>query len=240
MATEEITKPAAEAPKPAAAAQQSNVGNGDMAHLIGNVGLIIDSTIESVQGMLNSVSSATEQIIEGVTTTINSEPVKEIIQNVNTVSGQLIENVTATLKSEPIQNSFNELGKFWEGLISNLNTTVNSGQVKNLFDNVSAGMNQLVGTVFSPAAHPSFMPIDERKKHPQEIHMISSKDAHATAPTAPAPPVAAPAPTPVVAVPAPVAPAPVAAPAAPVTPAPAAKPVVEYKPSNPGNKPAGK
>ncbi|NTW51724.1 MAG: chlorosome envelope protein H [Chlorobiaceae bacterium] len=238
MATEEINNPAG-APKPAAASQPSNVGNGDMAHLIGNVGIIIDSTIESVQGMLNSVSSATGQLIEGVTTTINSEPVKEIIQNVNTVSGQLIENVntvsgqliegvTTTLKSEPIQKSFNELGKFWEGLISNLNSTVNSDQVKNLFDNVSAGMNQLVGTAFSPGMPPSFMPIDERKKHPQEIHMISSKDAHASAPVAPpAPPVT----------PAPAAQAP-AAPAAPVA-APAPKPVLEVKPVNPGSKPAG-
>lgn len=206
MATEEINNPAG-APKPAAGAQQSNVGNGDMAHLIGNVGLIIDSTIESVQGMISSVSSATGQLIEGVTTTINSDPVKEIIQNVNTVSGQLIENVntvsgqlienvTATLKSEPIQNSFNELGKFWAGLISNLNSTVNSDQVKNLFDNVSAGMNQLAGNIFSPGMPPSFMPIDDRKKHVQEIHMISPKEAPAAAP-APAPtPAPAPAPAP--------------------------------------------
>jgi len=220
MATEEMNKPSGAA-KPAGAAQESNVGNGDMAHLIGNMGLIIDSTIESVQGMINSVSSATGQIIEGVTTTINSEPVKEIInnvntvsgqliENVNTVSGQLIENVTATLKSEPIQNSFNELGKFWAGLISNLNSTVNSDQVKNLFDNVSAGMNQLVGTVFSPGMPPSFMPVDDRKKHVQQIHMITPKEPVATA--------AAPAPT-------------------PVTPAPAPKPVAEVKPT-PQNKPA--
>jgi chlorosome envelope protein H len=217
MATEETNKPAA-APKPAGAPQESNVGNGDMAHLIGNVGLIIDSTIESVQGMINSVSSATGQIIEGVTTTINSDPVKEIIQNVNTVSGQLIEGVTATLKSEPIQKSFNDLGNFWAGLISNLNSTVNSDQVKNLFDNVSAGMNQLVSTAFSPGMPPSFMPIDERKKHVQEIHMISPKET----------PAQTPAPTVVSVTP----PATVSAAPAPVAP----KPVAEVKQA-PGNKP---
>ncbi|HWR01933.1 MAG TPA: chlorosome envelope protein H [Chlorobaculum sp.] len=236
MATEETNKPAGTS-QPAGAAPSSNVGNGDMAHLIGNVGLIIDSTIESVQGIISSVSSATGQLLEGVTTTINSEPVKEIIQNVNTVSGQLIENVnnvsgqliegvTATLKSEPVQNSFNELGKFWEGLISNLNSTVNSDQVKNLFDNVSDGLNQLAGTVFSQGKPPSFMPVDERKKHPQEIHMISSKDA--AAPAAPA----------VQAAPAAIAPpTPPVAPAVPAVPAPI--PALEVKPLNPGSKPAG-
>jgi chlorosome envelope protein H len=176
MAAEELNKPSG-APKPAAGVPESNVGKGDMAHLIGNMGVLIDSTIESVQGMINTVSSATGQIIEGVTTTINSEPVKEILHNVNTVSGQLIEGVTATLKSEPVQNSFNELGKFWENLLSNLNATVNSDQVKNLFDNVSTGMGQLVGTVFSGGMPPSFMPVDDRKKHVQQIHLVSPKES---------------------------------------------------------------
>ena len=176
MAAEELNKPSG-APKPTAGVPDSNVGKGDMAHLIGNMGILIDSTIESVQGMLNTVSSATGQIIEGVTTTINSEPVKEILHNVNTVSGQLIEGVTATLKSDPVQNSFNELGKFWEKLLSNLNSTVNADQVKTLFDNVSTGMNQLVGTVFSGGAPPSFMPVDDRKKHVQQIQFVTPKVA---------------------------------------------------------------
>ena len=94
MAAEELNKPAG-APKPAAPTKsESNVGNGDMANLIGNVGYLIDSTIESVQGIISSVSSATGQLIDGVTSTINSEPVQGIIHNVNTVSGQLIEGVT--------------------------------------------------------------------------------------------------------------------------------------------------
>jgi chlorosome envelope protein H len=184
MATEEQNQPVA-AQKPAAAAPQSNAGNGDMAHLIGNVGILIDSAVESVQGVISSVSTATGQIIEGVTTTINSEPVKEIINNVNTATGQIIEGVTATLKSDQVKNSFQELGKFWGGLISNLNATVNSDQVKNLFDNVSTGMNQLVGNVFSSAMPPVFFSNspDDKKKQVQEIHFSGPKETPAPAKT---------------------------------------------------------
>ncbi|NTU92772.1 MAG: chlorosome envelope protein H [Chlorobiaceae bacterium] len=195
MATEELNKPAA-APK--TADQASNAGNGDMAHLIGNVGILIDSAVESMQGVISSVSSATGQLIEGVTTTINSEPVKEMLQNVNNATGQIIEGVTATLKSDQVQQSFQGLGKFWEGLISNLNDTVNSGQVKNLFENVSTGMSQLIGNVFSSAMPPAFMPSGEdKKKNIQQIHFNSQKEsavpakveapaAAAKAPTGPA------------------------------------------------------
>ncbi|MBN1928835.1 MAG: chlorosome envelope protein H [Chlorobiaceae bacterium] len=192
MANEETSKPAAGAapgaPKPAAPAQETNIGNGDMAHLIGNVGILIDSTIESVQGMISTVSSATGQIIEGVSTTINSDQVKGIINNVNTVSGQLIEGVTNTLNSEQLQNSFNELGKFWAGMISNLNSTVNSDQVKNLFDNVSSGINQLAGSIFSQGMPPVFMGggANEPRKQVKEIPVLHSSDKSAAAAAKPA------------------------------------------------------
>ena len=189
MATEEQNKPAAAA-NTVDTAQKSNAGNGDMAHLIGNVGILLDSAVESVQGMISTVSSATGQLIEGVTTTINSEPVKEMLNNVNTATGQLIEGVTATLKSEPVQHSFLELGKFWDGLLSNLNETVSAVQVKDLFENVSAGMNQLVANVFSSAMPPAFMPgasaSDDKKKQVKEIQFIHAKDAAQEAPAAPA------------------------------------------------------
>lgn len=188
MANEETSNPTAgapkPAPKPAAPAQDTNAGNGDMAHLIGNMGILIDSTIESVQGMINTVSSATGQIMEGVNTTINSDQVKGIIDNVNSVSGQLIEGVTNTLNSEQLQNSFNELGKFWADMISNLNSTVNSDQVKDLFDNVSSGINQLTSMVFSQGMQPPFMDVgsNEPQKKVQEIPVMHSTEK--TAPTA--------------------------------------------------------
>ncbi len=177
MAAEELNKPAG-APKPAAPTKsESNVGNGDMANLIGNVGYLIDSTIESVQGIISSVSSATGQLIDGVTSTINSEPVQGIIHNVNTVSGQLIEGVTsttgqlidgvtATINSEQVQSSFQELGKLWKNLLENLNSTVSSGQVQNLFANVNSGLGQLVNNIVS-----SGMPTGQ-DRHRKEITQI--------------------------------------------------------------------
>ena len=203
MAAEELNKPAG-APKPAAPTNpESNVGNGDMANLIGNVGFLIDSTIESVQGIISSVSSATGQMIEGVTSTINSDPVKEIIQNVNTVSGQLIDGVTsttgqlidgvtATINSEQVQNSFQELGKLWKNLLENLNSTVSSGQVQDLFANVSAGLGQLVNNIVSPGVQTGQ---DRHRKEVTQIPFAQKEvvqEIKAPAPVVIAPPVVKP------------------------------------------------
>ncbi len=197
MAAEELNKPVS-APKPAAPTkQESNVGSGDMANLIGNVGFLIDSTIESVQEIISSVSSATGQMIEGVTSTINSEPVKGIIQNVNTVSGQLIEGVTsttgqlidgvtsttgqlidgvtATINSEQVQSSFQELGKLWKNLLENLNSTVSSGQVQNLFANVSSGLGQLVNNIVSPGIPTG---LDRQRKEVTQIPFSQKEVVH--------------------------------------------------------------
>jgi len=213
---EELNTPAG-APKPAVQkSTESNVGNGDMANLIGNVGILIDSTIESVQGIITTVSSATEQLIDGVTTTIKSEPVQgiinnvnsvsgKLIDNVNTVSGQLIDGVTATLNSEQVQSSFQELGKLFKNLLDNLNatvSTVSSGQVQNLFDNVSAGLGQLVGNAMSSAKIGSSE--DRHKKEVKEIHFTQKEVVPEVKIPAPAPasvtapaPVSAPASAPV-------------------------------------------
>ncbi|NTW69085.1 MAG: chlorosome envelope protein H [Chlorobiaceae bacterium] len=244
---EELNKPAG-APKPAVQkSPESNVGNGDMANLIGNVGILIDSTIESVQGIITSVSSATGQLIEGVsstinsdsvqgmitsvstatgqlidgvTSTINSEPVKDILQNVNSVSGQLIDGVTATLKSDQIQNSFQELGKLWTGLLENLNSTVasvSSGNVQSLFDNVSAGLGQLVGNVMSTT---KIGGTDDRKREVKEIHFTQKEVI---------PEVKTPVPAPVAASTPAVASTPAPAPYKSSAPAPAPAPVVRPK-----------
>ncbi|NMW18079.1 MAG: chlorosome envelope protein H [Chlorobiaceae bacterium] len=177
MAAEELNKPAGAPKKATPITPETNVGNGDMANLIGNVGILIDSTIESVQGIISSVSSATGQLIEGVTSTINSEPVKGIINNVNSVSGQLIEGVTsttghliegvtATINSEQVQSSFLELGKLWKNLLENLNSTVSSGQVQNLFNNISSGLGQLVNNIVSPGIQTG------QDRHRKEITQI--------------------------------------------------------------------
>jgi chlorosome envelope protein H len=218
MAAEEINKSAGTLKPASQKNTESGVGNGDMAHLIGSVGNLIDSTIESVQGiissvstatgqlidgvsstinsqsvqgMISSVSTATGQLIDGVTSTINSEPVKDILHNVNSATGQLIEGVTATLKSDPIQNSFNEFGKLWTGLLENLNATVSSNQVQNLFDNVNSGLGQLMGNVFTVPGMPSGRD-NRHKKDITEIHFTPKENV--TEIKAPAPALA-PAPT---------------------------------------------
>ena len=155
MATEEINKQAGALIPGAKQDQEATVGNGDIAHLIGSVGSLIDSTIESVQGMISSVSNATGQLIDGVSSTINSESVQGMINSVSNATGQLIDGVTSTINSDQIQNSFQGLGKLWNGLIETLNNTVSSNQVQNLFDNVSSGLGQLMNNVFSAPGMPS-------------------------------------------------------------------------------------
>ena len=198
MASDELNKPGAVKPAPKDSSE-SNVGNGDMAHLISNMGSLIESTIASVQDMISIVSSTTGQLIDGVSSTINSEPVKEIIHNVssvsgqliegvNSVSGQLIEGVTATLKSEQVQSSVQELGKLWTSLLENLNSTVNSGQVQSLFENVSSGLSQLAGNVFSPGGMSISMSDDKHKKEVKQIPFCQKPSAPAANPvTAPIP-----------------------------------------------------
>ena len=155
MATEEIKKPAGSLIPTAQQDKEITVGNGDIAHLIGTVGSLIDSTIESVQGMISSVSNATGQLIDGVSSTINSESVQGMISSVSNATGQLIDGVTSTINSDQIQNSFQGLGKLWNGLIETLNNTVSSNQVQNLFDNVSSGLGQLMNNVFAAPGMPT-------------------------------------------------------------------------------------
>jgi chlorosome envelope protein H len=72
-------------------------------------------------------------------------------------------------------------------MISNLNETVSTGQVKNLFDNVSAGINQLAGGIFSQGMPPMFMGSgsgsEDKKKIVQQIPVTLT----ASKPAAPAP-----------------------------------------------------
>ncbi len=223
---------------------ESNAGNGDFANLIGNVGVLLDSTIDTVQGMINSVSSVTGQLIEGVNSTIKSEPLQEIIQNVNTVSGQLIEGVNtvsgqliegvnATINSQQVQ----EFGKMLKNLVENVNSTVNSGQIQNLFNNVSFGLGQLMNNVFAPVMSGGHD--EHQKKEVKQIPFCShTPEPKSLAPAAAAPvpftPAAAPAVKPVSVPVIPAASAPAAKPAAPA-PAPVAPAA-----SSPAAQPASK
>jgi len=202
--SEELNKPAAPVPAVQPKAPESTPGNGEMANLIGNIGILIDSAVVSMQelfgfigtttgqllegvnttvnskqfkDMVENVGQATTQIADGVNSTINSVQVKEMIENVSHATGQIVEGVTATINSEQIQSSVQELGRFWTNILQNID---NSGQVKNMFDNVSAGLGQLMGSIL-PAGTQMGSVSASSKKEVKEIP-FSPKEAVKPAP----------------------------------------------------------
>jgi chlorosome envelope protein H len=156
MATEELKKNAGSEQAITQSAQTGNVGKGDMAQLIGNMGVLIDSTIESVQGMINSAGSATGQIIEDVTATIKSDSVKETIESVQgminsvgSATGQLIEGVTSTINSEPVQGIINNVNSVSGQLLEGVTATLKSEQVQNSFNELGKFWDNLIGNLNS-------------------------------------------------------------------------------------------
>ncbi len=149
MAAEELKKPAGAVVPVSSNNTDSGVGNGDMAHLIGSMGALIDSTIISVQGIITTVSSVTGQLIEGVTTTMNSEPVQGMISSVSSATGQLIEGVTSTITVESVQGVLNSVSSATGQLIDGVTSTINSEPVREMFNNVTSVPGQLIEGVTS-------------------------------------------------------------------------------------------
>ncbi|MDP8305376.1 MAG: chlorosome envelope protein H [Candidatus Chlorobium antarcticum] len=197
---EELNKPAAPVPAVQPKAPETAPGNGDMANLIGNIGILIDGAVVSLQGIFGFIGTTTGQLIEGVNTTVNSSQfkemvenvgqattqladgvnstinsvqVKEIIENVSNATGQIVEGVTATINSDQIQSSVQELGRFWTNILQNID---NSGQVKNMFDNVSAGLGQLMGSIL-PAGIQMGSKAETVKKEVKEIPFSPKEQA---------------------------------------------------------------
>jgi len=147
MAAEELSNPAG---TPASANNMETlVGKGDMAHLIGSMGSLIDSTIVSVQEAISSVSATTGQIIEGVSSTINSEPVQGVINSVSAVTGQLINGVTSTINAESIHGVINSVSSATGQLIEGVTSTINSQPVQEILNNVSSVSGQVIDGVAS-------------------------------------------------------------------------------------------
>ena len=149
MAAEELKKPAGAVVPVSSNNTDTGVGNGDMAHLIGSIGSLIDSTIVSVQGIITTVSSVTGQLMEGVTSTINSDPVQGIISSVGSATGQLIEGVTSTITVESVQGVINSVGSATGQLIDGVTSTINSEPVREMFNNVTSVPGQLIEGVTS-------------------------------------------------------------------------------------------
>ena len=147
MAAEELGKSAG---TPASTSNtETGVGNGDMAHLIGSVGSLIDSTIVTVQEAISSVSSATGQIIEGVASTIKSEPVQGVFNSVSSVTEQIFTGVASTITAESIQEAINSVSSATGQLIDGVTSTINSQPVQDIFNSVTSVSGQLIDGVTS-------------------------------------------------------------------------------------------
>ena len=125
-------------------------GNADFPTLLGNIGLMIDSSIQSVTEMINSASSVTKQVSENIILTTNSDAVKGMVDNIGSLSQNVIKGVNDTLNSEELKKTFNELGKLASTVIDSAGSVARSEQTQNLFNTISTGLNQLLQTIVTP------------------------------------------------------------------------------------------
>lgn len=135
-------------PSESGASRGSN--NADFPTLFGNIGLMIDSSVESVAKMINSASSLTQQVSENITLTTNSDAVKEIVDNIGSLSQNVIQGVNDTLNSEQLKKTFNELGNLASTVIESAGSVARSEQTRDLFNTISTGLNQLVQAIVTP------------------------------------------------------------------------------------------
>ena len=163
MAAEELKQLAGAVVPVSSNNTDTGVGNGDMALLIGSMGSLIDSAIVSVQEIITTVSSVTGQLIEGVSSTINSEPVQGMISSVGSATGQLIEGVSSTITVESVQGVISSVssatGQLIDGvssatgqLIDGVTSTINSEPVREMFNNITSVPGQLIDGVTSTIA----------------------------------------------------------------------------------------
>ena len=124
--------------------------NADFPTLFANIGFFIDSSIESIAGMINSANSVTKQVSENITLTANSDTVKGMVDNIGSLSQNVIQGVNDTLNSEELKKTFNELGNLASTVIDSAGSAARSEQAQNLFNTISTGLNQLLQTIVSP------------------------------------------------------------------------------------------
>ncbi|MCW8819581.1 MAG: hypothetical protein OQK61_04625 [Ignavibacteriaceae bacterium] len=124
--------------------------NADFPTLFENIGLLIDSSIGSIAGMIDSANSVTKQVSENITLTANSDAVKGIVDNIGSLSQNVIQGVNDTLNSEQLKKTFDELGKLATSVLDSAGSVANSEQAQNLFTTVNTGLNQLLQTIVSP------------------------------------------------------------------------------------------
>ena len=147
MAEEFKNTPNTPEPKTTDVPAISQTGDADFPTLLGNIGLMIDTSIESVTKVINSATAITQQVSENITLTANSDVVKGMVDNIGSVSQSIIKGVNDTLNSEQLKKTFDELGKLASTVIDGAGSIANSQQAQNLFNTVSSGLNQLIQTI---------------------------------------------------------------------------------------------
>ncbi|MBO8092717.1 MAG: hypothetical protein J7D60_05345 [Prosthecochloris sp.] len=165
---EGVRSPENKAPEPAAERHTENIG--DIPMLMENVGHLIDSTIESVTGMIASATNVTGQIIDNVNVTVQSDTVKGIMKNLGSVSENLTQGITST--SEQLKDSIALFGKVLGSITESISSTVTSEPVKNLFETVSNGLGQIINSlptqnIQACCDHPKAVQIPYSHKKPE-------------------------------------------------------------------------
>ena len=125
--------------------------NADFPTLFGNIGILIDSSIESITGVIDSANSVTKQVSENITLTVNSDTVKGVVDTIGSLSQNVIQGVNDTLNSEQLKKTFDELGNLAGTVIDSAGSVARSEQAQNLFNTISSGLNQLLQTIINPS-----------------------------------------------------------------------------------------
>ncbi len=158
--------PEAESQKKDAQPAPGQKKGGDVPFLFENIGILVESTLGSVSGMLASATTVTRQVVENIDVTMNSETVQGLVKNIGTVSENIIGSVNSTLGSEQLKNTIESLGNLAGDLVKTAESVVTSDQARDLFQTVSDGLNQLASAIVAPVKTLTYK---ENQKKPVEI-----------------------------------------------------------------------
>ncbi|MEC9486789.1 MAG: hypothetical protein UMU76_04700 [Prosthecochloris sp.] len=152
---EELKKPAgassAPSPAPKPAPEQNAGTTGDIPSLFENVGQLIDSTVNSVSEMLVSATTVTEQVIDNINVTVQSDAVKQITGGISDVTENVAKGISSTFNPEQIKESIDAFAHVLDAVTGSIAKTMNSEPVRNLFDSISTGIGQMTGSLTAQA-----------------------------------------------------------------------------------------
>lgn len=122
--------------------------------LMENIGILLDSAFSSMAEMVDSVNSLTGQITDNVNITVNSESVQDVLEGLSSASQSLISGVNSTIKgvntaleSKELKETFDSLGQLWNTVTGSFGSVIQAAPVQEIIENVSAGIGQVTGNV---------------------------------------------------------------------------------------------